>query len=249
MLNENLQKALGILAVLLGLYLLIQSYNSLQASRYIGQDVMPSNTITVSATGEVFAKPDIAQISVSVVEEAKTVLEAQKKHSESINKIIDYLKNSGVEDKDIKTSAYNIYPQYNWTESQGRIFTGYQITQTLDIKVRDLDKAGQILGGVAEMGANQIGGINFVIDDDDAVKEEARKQAIDKAKEKADKIASDLGIKFGRLVSFYESGDNYPIYYEAKSMGIGGGDSSSAPSIPSGENSITITVNLTYEIK
>lgn len=249
MFDKNLIRLLSILVIVLAIFLAIQAYNGFQEGKYIGKDIIPSNTITVSAFGEAFAKPDIAQISVSVVEEAKTVLEAQKKHSESINKVINYLKDSGMEEKDIKTSTYNIYPQYNWTESQGRVFIGYQITQTLDVKIRNLDKVGQILGGVTEMGANQIGGINFVIDDEDAVKREARKQAIEKAKEKADQIAKDLGVSFGRLVSFYESSGDFPIYRTSIAEGVGGGEPVPAPEIPSGENKVTVMVNLTYEIK
>lgn len=99
------------------------------------------------------------------------------------------------------------------------------------------------------MGANQVGGINFVIDDEDAVKEEARKQAIEKAKEKADQIAKDLGVSFGRLVSFYESSGDFPIYRSYMAEGVGGGEPAPAPEIPSGENKVTVTVNLTYEIK
>ncbi|MBU2219457.1 SIMPL domain-containing protein [Patescibacteria group bacterium] len=249
MFDKNLTRLLSILVIVLAIFLAIQAYNGFQEGKYIGKDIMPSNTITVSAAGEVFAKPDIAQISVSAVREAKTVLEAQKSHTESINKIVAYLKDSGIEEKDIRTSAYNIYPRYDYLRDKGQVFRGYEVSQTLDVKIRDLEKVGKILGGVAEMGANQVGGINFVIDDEDAVKEEARKQAIDKAKEKADQIAKDLGVSFGRLVSFYESSGDFPIYRSYMTEGMGGAELVPAPEIPAGENKVTITVNLTYEIK
>ena len=249
MFDKNLTRLLSILVIVLAIFLAIQAYNGFQEGKYIGKDIMPSNTITVSAAGEAFAKPDIAQISVSAVREAKTVLEAQKSHTESINKIVAYLKDSGIEEKDIRTSAYNIYPRYDYLRDKGQVFRGYEVSQTLDVKIRDLEKVGKILNGVAEMGANQVGGINFVIDDEDAVKREARKQAIDKAKEKADQIAKDLGVSFGRLVSFYESSGDFPIYRSYMTEGMGGAELVPAPEIPSGENKVTITVNLTYEIK
>ncbi|MBU2263126.1 SIMPL domain-containing protein [Patescibacteria group bacterium] len=249
MFDKNLTRLLSILVIVLAIFLAIQAYNGFQEGKYIGKDIMPSNTITVSAAGEVFAKPDIAQISVSAVREAKTVLEAQKSHTESINKIVAYLKDSGIEEKDIRTSAYNIYPRYDYLRDKGQVFRGYEVSQTLDVKIRDLEKVGKILGGVAEMGANQVGGINFVIDDEDAVKEEARKQAIDKAKEKADQIAKDLGVSFGRLVSFYESSGDFPIYRSYMTEGMGGAEPVPVPEIPSGENKVTVTINLTYEIK
>ncbi|MBU2109461.1 SIMPL domain-containing protein, partial [Patescibacteria group bacterium] len=166
MFDKNLTRLLSILVIVLAIFLAIQAYNGFQEGKYIGKDIMPSNTITVSAAGEVFAKPDIAQISVSAVREAKTVLEAQKSHTESINKIVAYLKDSGIEEKDIRTSAYNIYPRYDYLRDKGQVFRGYEVSQTLDVKIRDLEKVGKILGGVAEMGANQVGGINFVIDDE-----------------------------------------------------------------------------------
>lgn len=249
MFDKNLTRLLSILVIILAIFLAIQAYNGFQERKYIGKDIIPSNTITVSALGEAFAKPDIAQISVSVVKEAKTVLEAQKKHTEIINKVVAYLKDSDIEEKDIRTSAYNIYPRYDYLRDKGQVFRGYEVSQTLDVKIRDLEKVGKILGGVTEMGANQVGGINFVIDDDDAVKAEARKQAIEKAKEKADQIAKDLGISFGRLVSFYESSGDFPIYRSLMTEGMGGVEPVPTPEIPSGENRVAVTVNLTYEIK
>ncbi len=248
MLDNNLQKLLSFLVIVLAFFLTIEAYNSFQESKYVGKDIMPANTMTVSATGEAFAKPDVARFRVSVVKEAKTVLEAQKSHTEAINKVASFLKNSGIEDKDIKTSAYNIYPQYDYLQDKGNVFKGYQITQTLDVEIRNLEKAGEILAGVTEVGANQVGGINFIIDDDDAMERSARKEAIDKAKQKAVQISQDLGVKFGRLTSFYESSGDYPIY-TLKAEGMGGGMGAPAPEIPSGENKVTVTVNLTYEIK
>lgn len=249
MLDSNLQKLLGILVIVLALFLIIGAYNSFQESKYIGKDIIPVNTITVSAVGEAFAKPDIARISVSVTKEAKTVLEAQKSHTEAINKVTAFLKSSGIEDKDIKTSTYNVYPQYDYLRDKGSVFRGYQITQTLDVKIRNLEKAGEIFGGVTSAGANQIGGINFIVDDEEAMKREARKEAIDKAKQKAAQISQDLGVKFGRLTNFYESSGDFPVYRSyAEGVG-GGGDVAPAPEIPSGENKVTVTVNLTYEIK
>lgn len=248
MLDSNLQKLLSLLVIVLAFFLTIEAYNSFQESKYVGKDIMPVNTITVSATGEAFAKPDIAQISVSVVKEAKTVLEAQKSHTEAINKVVSFLKSSGIEDKDIKTSAYNVYPQYDYVRDKGSVFKGYQITQTLDVKIRNLEKAGEILAGVTESGANQVGGINFIVDDEDAMKREAIKEAIDKAKQKAAQISQDLGVKFGRLTSFYESSWDFPVY-ALRAEGIGGGEVAPSPEIPSGENKVTVTVDLTYEIK
>ena len=241
---------LGIFILVLTIFVGFKAYDAFLESKYIGGNLQAEHNISVDGTGEVFIKPDIAQISVSVTEKAATAPDAQKASTEKINAVVKFLKDSGIEDKDIKTTSYNIYPDYNYTQTGGRIFTGYVVTQSLDIKVRKMDDAGKILSGATEKGANSIGGINFVVDNEDLAKEQARKQAIDKAKEKANKIASDLGVSLVRLVSFNESG-NSPIYMAKDSFTMGAGIASSAPApvIPTGENKITVSVSLTYEFR
>ena len=158
------------------------------------------------------------------------------------------MKESLVEDKDIKTTNYNIYPRYDWIEKIGRVFRGYAVTQTLEIKIRKIDKAGEILAGITKAGANQVGGVSFVIDDEEAAKRDARQKAIADAKTKAEQLAKDLGVKIVRLMSFSENGGNYPYpVYKSEAMGIGGAEP--APAVPAGENTVTVNVSLTYEIK
>jgi len=250
MLDNKLSLSLTILAIVMVIFIGAQAYNTVKSSEYIGKDIMTNNTIMINATGEAFGKPDVAQVSVSVVKKAYTVLEAQKAHTESMNKVVQYLKDAGVEEKDIKTTNYNIYPQYDYIKDQGQVFRGYEVSQNLQVKIRNLDDVGEILGGVTNAGANQVGGINFVIDDEDALVAEARKQAIEKAKAKADQLVEDLDVKIVRLLSFSESGGAYPYYKGYEVAGLGG-DSMSAPSpeLPTGENQINVTVYLTYEIK
>jgi uncharacterized protein YggE len=246
MFDEKFKKIIGVFAVVLALYVMILTYNEFLKSKYTGKEFAPTSTISVNATGEVFAKPDIATVSLSVVKEARAVVDAQKQNTEAINKITKFLKDSGVEDKDLKTTGYNIYPLYDYLEKQGRVFKGYEVRQSLEVKIRKIDEAGKILSGAAEAGANEVSGLSFKIDDEEALKRVARKQAIDKAKEKAEQLAKDLNIDLLRLVNFSESGD-MPMYMTAKAEGIGMGGS--APEIPTGENKISVTVNLTYEIR
>lgn len=250
MFDEKFKKIISMFAIILSLYVIVLIYNSFLESKYIGKDVNPTNTINVSATGEVFAVPDVANFSVSVVKEAKTALDAQNKNAEAINKIVKFLKDSGIEDKDIKTSGYNIYPKYDYLEYQGQVFRSYEATQTLDVKVRKIDDAGKILSGAVEMGANQVSGINLAIDDEDALKREARQKAIIEAKQKADDLVKDLGVSLGKLVSFSESSGGYPMPLYgmgmAKEAGVGG---AVAPDIQKGENKISVSVSLTYEIR
>jgi len=239
---------LAFLIVLLGVYII----NEIKRGKYIGQDIEAQNKITVSATGEIYAKPDLAEVSFSVITEEKTVTETLSKNSEAMNKILDSIKGQGVEEKDLKTTGFNIYPRYEWHEKaqitppQGeRVLVGYEVRQTVKVKIRDLGKIGDIIQGATDAGANQVGDLRFTIDKEDEIKKEARKQAIDKAKEKANELASQLGVRLVRITNFQESAV-YPRFYalEAIPSGLGG----EAPEIEPGENLIQVTVSITYEI-
>ena len=235
---------IGVLLVVLIIFIGAKAKNEIRNEMKISES---QRTITVSADGKVFAKPDIGQISLGVNNEAKTVSEAQKQSTSAINKIMDFLKKSGVEDKDIKTTNYIIYPVYDYTERK-QTLRGYSVSQNIEVKIRDLTKSGDIIAGAADSGANIVGGLNFTIDDPDALKAEAQKQAIEKARAKAKELASNLGVRLSKLINFSENGYMPPIYY-AKSEALGMGGGSATPSIPTGENEITSTVSLTYEIK
>ena len=124
---------------------------------------------------------------------------------------------------------------------------GYQVSQSVTVKVRDIGRAGELLSGVGKNGATNVGGLMFSIDDEDAVRGEARTKAIADAKAKAKELGKELGVSLVRIVSFSENG-NYsgPIMY-ATSMGKGGGEGS--PEIPAGQNDIVSNVTVTYEIR
>jgi uncharacterized protein YggE len=238
---------IGAVLAVLTIFIAAKAVNEIKNEGKTIQDVQ--NTITVSAEGKIYAKPDIGEINLGVTNEAKTVAEAQAKSTEAINKVMDFLKSSGVEEKDIRTTNYNIRPVYDYTEARGQTLRGYSVSQNLDVKIRDLAKSGNIIAGAATGGANVVGGLNFTIDDLDAIKAQARQEAINKARNKAKELTDELGIKLGKLVSFSESG-GYPIYYDkSMALGVGGGETVPAPSIPTGENEITVDVSLTYKIK
>ncbi len=215
--------------------------NKLKEGKYIGRNV-EINTINVSGTGEVYAKPDLGIVNVSVVSEAKTVATAMTDNTKKMNAIVDFVKKMGVEDKDLKTTSFYISPLYEWSQqttcfyppcpSGERTLTGYEITQQLEIKIRDLTKVGDIIQGATVSGANQVGDLQFTIDKPDDVKKQAREEAIKKAKEKAKELASQLGVKLIRITNFSESGDlNYPqpVYMASEALGKGGGET--APSV------------------
>lgn len=227
-------------------------------------DVAPTNVINVTGKGESLAKPDIATVSFSVFQESKAIADAQKIVTDKTNKAVDFLKANGVAEKDIKTTGYNIYPQYDYLQAaactsgfcpSGRqVLRGYQVTQSIDLKIRDIAKAGTILSGLTDAGVNTVSGLTFGIDDEDAITAAARKDAIDDAQSKARQLAKDLGVRLVRIVSFSENGGGYPMPMYAtnqKVLGMGGADARQEMSaaVPTGENTITSNVTISYEIR
>ena len=211
------------------------------------------SVITVQGTGEVYAKPDLALTTFSVAVEAASVTEALTENTERMNTIIAAVKNEGVEEKDLKTTSFNIYPRYEWRNqtlyypSGERVLVGYEVHQSLQVKIRDMGKVGVIIQAATESGANEVGSLQFTIEEQDELKSQAREEAISEAKEKAEELAFQLGVKLVGVSSFNESG-YVPLYSVAERMeGIGG--AGGGPTIETGENKIEVTVNITYKIR
>lgn len=262
--KTKLFKALTVFAMLGTVLVGAMVITEVKAYRFIGGGVSATNTISVSGEGEVFAAPDIANISFTVREESKKVSDAQDKVTAKIKVALADVRKIGVADKDIKTQNYSSYPKYEWQEGTvscmglncppyrpgKQIIVGYEVSQTVTIKVRDLEKVNALVDGLATAGVTEMQGPNFAIDKEDDLKAKARKQAIDKARAKAEVLARDLGVTLVRIVSFSEDG-NYPIYTRAgmvnekADFGTGG----AMPELPQGEEKITSNVTVTYEIR
>ena len=208
---------------------------------------------SVVGSGTVYTKADIANIEVGLnTGTKKTAAEATVDSTNKMNAITAELTKLGVADKDMQTSNYTLNPVYNYTNTKGQELVGYEVTQTLTLKIRDLSKIGDIITKTTAQGANQVGNISFTIDDEFALKNQARELAISKAKEKAVLIANQSGMKLGEVKSVMENSDPVvsPIMYtNAKIMSdaVGGGPAS--PSIQTGQNEIKVDVTLTYEVK
>ncbi len=242
--------ALAVLTVL-ALFLLAKV---VQEVRAFGSPVM-SNQITIEAEGKATAIPNIATVSFFVSEERGTVAEAQKLVTEKMNKALKAVNDLGVEEKDVQTTNYQIYAQYeydpcypgSYCTNNSRI-RGYAVTQNVSVKVRDTAKVGDVLANLGEIGVSGLNGPSFAIDDLEALRAEARAKAVAAAKEKAQALAKDLGVSLGDVVSFWEQQNyGYPMPYD-----YGGGitaKAESAPSVPAGENEITVRVSVSYQIR
>ena len=210
-----------------------------------------TNTVSFSGEGKVVAKPDIAKVQLSVITEALTSKVAQDNNSKKSKAITDYLQKQGLGDKDVKTTGYNIYPQYKYPQYGGQpTITGYQVNQSIEVKIRNLDNVSNVLDGVVLAGANQVNQLSFEIDNPEALKTEARTKAIADAKKKANELQSQVGISLGKIVNFSENTGGYPVPIYMKTEVYGrGGMGGGGPTVPTGENDIVVTVSLTYQIK
>jgi len=210
---------------------------------------------SINGSGTVYAKSDIANLEVGLrTGTKKTAAEATAESTLKMDEIIKELKKLNIDEKDIKTTNYNLSPVYNWTDKTGQQLVGYEVSQNLTLKIRDLSKIGEVIAKTTDKGANQIGNINFTIDDEFALKNQARELAIQKAKEKAELIAKQSGMKLGEIKSVYESSDQNPspIAYSNAKMDLGAGRAEASlvsPSIQSGQNEIKVDVTLVYEVK
>lgn len=255
---KPLYQWMRITLIILVVFLAAKSLYTLRAMGNIGKDTPPTSLISVTGDSEVFAVPDTATVSFGAHAMAASVADAQKEVTEKINRAIDMLKKAGVDEKDIKNTNYSIAPHYEYPQivciaapcpSPRQTLTGYDVDQMLEVKIRKTGDVGSILGQLGSLELTNVSGVSFTIADEDKLKAEAREKAIDEAKEKAEVLADQLGVRLGRITNFSESGD-YPIYY-----GKGGMYESAmvadapAPRLPVGENKITSNVTITYEIR
>ncbi len=258
-----MKKIIALVGIMAGAALIAYTYSTIKETRYMTS--MPTQ-ISVSGEGKIFATPDIATFSFGIESKEADAETAQNKSAEVTKAILAYLKESGVEDKDVKTDYYNFMPRYEYPQvvctqwgcpSQGEPkLIGYQVSQSITVKVRDTKKAGELVSGVGSKGAINVSSLSFTIDDKDALKAEAREKAIADAKENAKKLADDLGVRLTRMTGYWEDESNgYPMPY-----GMGGGGNmmkaesadsmmSQPAELPLGENTITSRVTISYEIR
>ncbi len=212
----------------------------------------PTTEFSVTGEGKVEVVPDTATINAGItVSAAKDVATVQKEINEVNNKIISGLKDLSVSKKDIQTSEYNIYPNYNY--ENGQKIDGYMGNATVSIKTHRLDQVQSILSKLTEAGANQIQGVSFSVDDMTKVRVKARNRAIEDAKKQAQQLASDAGIKLGKITNIIESPgpEEYPPYMTKSYAGGGDVAEIAAPdaTIEPGSQTISTTVTLFFEKK
>lgn len=212
--------------------------------------VYPARTITVSADGETEIRPDLATLTFSVLSRGVDAEAVQKENTSKMNEAIDFVKGQGVELRDIKTSNYNLYPTYRYPRDEEMQIAGYELRQSVTVKIRDLEKAQAIVGGLPALGVNEIGSLSYSVDDPESQRNLAREEAFTKAHAKAVSMASQNGVHLVRVVTFNESSDGgYTPYYSERSMATMGMGGDIAPSLEPGSEKVSVNVSVTYEIR
>lgn len=250
------------LLFILSLYFGIKFLSELRS--YGNEGSANANTITLTGHGEVQAVPDIATIYFTIQRSKATQVESSNEVNTKTKEVLDFLKINNVAEKDIKTENYSSYPKYSSPapcplyypidgnmppcRSESKII-GYTVSQSITVKIRKIDEVSKIIDGINKIGVTNMSGPTLAIDDEEALKMQARKKAIEDAKYKAKVLTKDLGVRLGRLASFNESGNYYGMMYKSASVEMDSMKTSQRAQIPKGENTISIDVTIVYEIR
>lgn len=214
----------------------------------------PSPRISVSATGTSSIAPDMAIINLSVLRQAKTAREALNANTEAMAQVLKAMKEAGVEDRDLQTSNFNIAPQYKYSkrakngEQLPPEIVGYNVNNSLTVRIRNLEELGTILDKSVSLGVNNGGNVQFTNSNSDTPVEDARKNAMQRAIAKAKTLTSEAGVALGKIVLISEQNRGRPranTFARAARMEA----ASDAVPVAAGENSYSVTVSVTWELQ
>lgn len=213
-------------------------------------DSPPPPRIIVSGEGQSTVAPDLALLTLSVMREAKTARAALDANNDAMAAVIAAMKSAGIKDRDLQTAGIQINPRYNYTNkpdgSQEAELVAYQVTNTLSVRIRDIDKTGEILDKAVSLGVNQGGGISFSNEDPKAAVTEARKKAVADALAKAKTLAAAAGVSIGQVLEITEQNiAPAPMPINAKAFDAAG----AAVPVQAGENAYAVQVTVTFELK
>ena len=206
--------------------------------------------VRVSGTGMVAGNPDVVVLSIGVSVERDSVKQARTEAAEAMGGVIESLKSNGLLDTDIQTQHFSIHQRYDYSKGR-REFRGYNVTNTVSAKIRDLDTVGNVIDDAAEAGGDlvEINSIQFTIEDPTTLKMQARVAAMQDAQAKAQTLATEGGVALGKPISISESGDFYPPGPVSFDFAFADEAAAIETPIQSGQLQITVRVNVTYEIE
>ena len=203
-------------------------------------------TITVSGSASVTLKADYAQVRVGVSTKAPTVDEASRKNAEAIHAVIAALKEAGVQEDDIATSNYSVYAEYDYSSFGGQKLTGYNVSNQLDVIIRDMEHIGATLDKATAAGANTIHSIQFLSTQADAAQDEAIVYAVQDAMRRAALLAKAAGLQLGSIVSISDSTTGYSVVTRSYKSSM---DLATGNSILPDDASVSASVTIVFELK
>jgi uncharacterized protein YggE len=206
--------------------------------------VVPPATISVTGEATVSVPPDLAQVDGGVTSEAKTAREASEANNAAMGKVLQALKGAGIEEKDVQTSRLSLQPQSAPNRTGPSAISGYRASNRVTIRVRDVAKVANVIDTLVGAGANEIGGINFVVSQASKLLDEARERAVADARRKAEIYAKAAGVTLGAPLSISEEANSAPAPYRRMAAGM----AVSAP-VAQGEETLAVTVSVSWAIK
>jgi uncharacterized protein YggE len=201
--------------------------------------------LSVSAQAEASRVPDVASLSTGVVTQAADANAALRANAAQMARVMAAIRAAGINEKDVQTSGINVNPQYRYAENQPPSITGYQASNTVSIKVRDVGRLGQVLDALVASGANQVNGPSFEIDQPEAVYDEARRAALDKAQRRAEMYAKSLGMRVRRIVSISEGVGFAQPMPMMKAMAM---DSRESSPVSPGQTTLSASLDVVFEL-
>ena len=213
----------------------------------------PVPTINVQAVGTATVVPDMALVQLAVVRQAQTARAALDANTQAMSEVMASMKEAGIEDRDLQTSNFDVQPQYEFYDTKPGEFqkppkiVGYQVTNALSVRIRDLDKIGTVLDRAVTLGVNSGGGIQFSSSRPEAALKQARKRAMESALAKASTLTESAGVALGRIVNISEFSNPTPAMRPMARMDGAMMEAKAVP-IAAGEGDYTVTVNVQWEI-
>lgn len=244
--NRGFALLLGIIMAYSIVFLGAKIRETMLSTANIGVADQPAPIISVTTTATASVASDLATVDLGITNTASSAGAAQATNTEKMNAMIAGMKELGIEAKDLKTSSYNVNPQYDYNKSPA-VVVGYEASQTLTVTMRDQDLVNSVVAKAGDLGATNIGSLRYTVEDRSIAEAKARADAIAKAYEQSLAIADSMGARLGRVVNYSEMNTpNYPIPYYAMAEST---TNAPRPDIQPGQEEITMTVYITYAIK
>ena len=247
--NPMFNVLIGLVLFTLFIFLGEKSYQTMLAANQIGQPVPAEHTVTFDGVGKTTMTPDIAVMTFGILSTDTTVASAQKQNTDKMNTLMSKMKGAGIANADLQTVDYSAYEKTVWnqvkqiSESQGWI-----VSQSLQVKIRDVQKVSDIVQIAGQSNVTNINGPTFTVDVPSKYESEARTKALADARQKAQTLAQALGLKIDQVVGYSESKNNPnpPVPYMMDAKTAVGGGPSAAPEISVGTQDLILNVSVTY---